>query len=80
VACVSSQCYNQRMVDWWWIRRSVANIDEGCYWSVLDCGKGEWSTQLPQGFLCTKVAFRTLAMLIAIFVLATHTWRAIVGP
>jgi hypothetical protein len=48
------------MVDWWWIQRSVANIDEGCYWSVLDCGKGEWSMQLPQGFLCTKVAFSNL--------------------
>jgi hypothetical protein len=48
------------MVDWWWIWRSVAGIDCGPYWSVLDCGKGEWSLQLPQGFLHTKVAFSNL--------------------
>ncbi len=48
------------MVDWWGIRRNVADIDCGRYWSVLDCGKGEWSTQLPQGFLHTKVAFSNL--------------------
>ncbi len=45
------------MVDWWWIWRCVANDDWVCYWSVLDCGKGEWSMHLPQGFLRTNVAF-----------------------
>jgi hypothetical protein len=48
------------MVDWWWIWRSIKDIDWGRYWSVLDCGKGEWSMQLPQGFLHTKVAFSNL--------------------
>ncbi len=69
VACASSQCYNWRMVDWWWIWRSVANIDESCYWSVFNPGKGERSTQLPQGFLCKKVAIA----------ISMFTWCATVG-
>jgi hypothetical protein len=60
VACASSRCYDQRMVDWWRIWRSVANTDWGHYWSVLDCGKDEWNTQLPQGFLHTNSAFSNL--------------------
>ncbi len=60
MACASSWCFEWRTVDWWCIRRSVANIDWGHYWSLLDCGKGEWSTQLPQGFLHKKVAFSNL--------------------
>jgi hypothetical protein len=60
MACSSSWCYDRRMVDWWWIWRSVADNDWGCYWSVLAGGKGEWSLQLLQGFLCTKVAFSNL--------------------
>ncbi len=35
---------------------------------------------VAQGFLCTKVAFSNLAMLIAISMLATHTWHAGVDP
>ncbi len=42
--------------------RMERDLEKCCkHWrGSLDCVKGKWSTQLPQGFLCIEVAFSNL--------------------
>ncbi len=57
------------------LERVVGTVGFGCVFGMTD-GMFNWHKVSCK----QKFAFATLAMLIAIFMLATHTWRANVGP
>ncbi len=66
LARVSSWCYDRRMGDWGWMQRSVGDIHESCYWSVLDCGRASGVHSCRRVSSIQKLPLATLATLIAI--------------